>query len=123
MIALMIFLVICLVAMKVNSTPLCTPTVCPICQWCGYCKEDADCIGGNKCSKEFFPYYSQCVPDPTKYRTGQCFASWYWSTSGCARGSECCDPGTFCEHFPNGGSQCQVDPPVTGAYCKCPSGF
>ena len=65
-----------------------------ICQYASGCKVDSDCVSGNKCNTEKLPYYSQCVPDPSKYSTNPtCLQNW---GERCSSTSDCCDPGSYC---------------------------
>ena len=65
-----------------------------ICQYSGYCRSDSDCIPGNKCNIQN-SYYSQCIPDTSKYLTANCLANY---GQQCSNTTTCCDPGATCNH-------------------------
>ena len=85
-----------------SALPTKAPTVLPICQFGGYCAVDSDCIIGNKCYIQN-QYYSQCIPDPSTYKTtNNCKSNW---GDQCSSTAECCDPGSICNN--NSWRQCQ----------------
>ena len=65
-----------------------------ICQFGSYCTSDSDCVSGNKCNIQS-PWYSQCIPDETQYRTVGCISNF---DTECTSSSDCCDPGSFCNN-------------------------
>ena len=111
------------VSNPVNSpvaAPYCPPPL-PICQFAGYCRKDSDCRAGNFCRLDQLPYYTQCLPLPSSYKTSQCLANFYGNNSPCTKDSDCCDPGAIC-NLNYGFRQCQ-QPYIGSTDCLSPSGF
>ena len=83
----------------------------------GYCRTNSDCVLGNKCIIQN-PYYSQCLPDPTQYRSGNCLQNW---GTKCSATSDCCDPGSTCNgnNNPNYPQCVQIQSPS----CVFPQGY
>ena len=103
--------------------PIAKPTcqsVLPICQYAGYCKKDSDCYAGNYCRLDQLPYYTQCLPKPSTYKSVNCLANNYGNNQQCSSTSDCCDPGAFCNNL--GFRQCQ-QPAIGSPVCSNPSKF
>ena len=83
----------------------------------GYCRTNSDCVLGNKCAIQN-QYYSQCIPDPTQYQSGNCLQNW---GSRCSSSTVCCDPGSICNtnNNPNYPQCVQIQSPN----CVYPHGF
>jgi len=81
---------------KPSPVPSTAPTLLPICQYGGYCASDSDCVKGNKCSIQN-QYYSQCIPDESTYKSGNCKKNWGDKCSTPGSSAECCDPGAICK--------------------------
>ena len=101
------------------AKPSCQP-VLPICQYGGYCKKNSDCHPGNYCRLDQLPYYSQCVPNPSSYKSGNCLANYSGNNRPCTSTSDCCDPGAYCNNYSF--RQCQ-QPAIGSPVCSYPSGF
>jgi len=107
-------------APKSTNSPITTvPTTASnlkICQYSSYCRSDSDCVLGNKCNDPTNPYFTQCIPDASKYLTAYCVASY----GHCSSSTDvCCDPGAVCS---SGYSQC-MQPSQSSGLCISPSGF
>ena len=101
------------------AKPSCQPSL-PICQYGGYCNKDSDCYAGNYCRMDQLPYYSQCLPKPSTYKTSNCLANYYGNNQPCSSDNDCCDPGAFCNNLLF--KQCQ-QPAIGSQLCSNPSKF
>ena len=99
--------------------PFCQ-SVLPICQYGGYCGKDSDCYAGNYCRLDQLPYYTQCLPKPSTYKSSNCLANFYGNNQQCSSDTDCCDPGAFCNDLVF--RQCQ-QPAIGSPVCSNPSKF
>ena len=104
-----------LTAAPTTSAPTVVPGSVKICQYCGYCRSNSDCVSGNKCAF-LNPYYSQCLPDVTQYSNDTTCVANYGSQ--CSSTTKCCDPGALCSS-----SQYRQCKPLVSPFCSCPTGF
>jgi len=88
-----------------------------ICQFGGYCGRSSDCYAGNFCNFGIYPYYTQCLPDPSTYRTSDCLSN--YGASPCYSSSQCCDPGAYCDSSTR---QCH-QPYINSGQCRNPQEF
>ena len=87
-----------------------------ICQYGGYCYRDSDCVAGNRCNI-LSAYYSQCVADPSQYRSDEgCLLN---GGSPCNSTTICCDPGAFCNYNLSIPQCTSIDSPL----CRFPNNF
>mmetsp|Transcript_28916 Transcript_28916/g.39719 ORF Transcript_28916/g.39719 Transcript_28916/m.39719 type:complete len:625 (+) Transcript_28916:169-2043(+) len=88
-----------------------------ICQFGGYCERSSDCYAGNFCSFGSYPYYTQCLPDPSTYRSSNCLSN--YGAGLCYSSSQCCDPGAYCD---SNTRQCH-QPSINSGDCRNPLNF
>ena len=87
-----------------------------ICQNGGYCYRDSDCVAGNRCNI-LSAYYSQCVADPSQYRSDEgCLLN---GGSPCNSTTICCDPGAFCNYNLSIPQCTSIDSPL----CRFPNTY